>query len=256
VNLFKRALLERESRGPPMAALAALAAVALFLFAQPAAAVTVDHFVDGAFNISISASGPDVTSLNSGSMIGGYRYTDLSWTSGTPTSYSESARVVTGGTVLIWEEGDSIKGKLSILYNANGGGLGSGSGVDVTDGGAALQWLFACPVGGGDASTFDTTITAITTTGTEKWTGTFSGYGTFAMLFASGSVVSGTPDLTKVTSIQYMFDSAKGGVGGVGGGDYSFDLLGTGTIPEPVTMCGMLLGITGLVRYTRRRRAA
>ena len=222
-------------------------AAALFLLAQPVAASIIDDFNDGFFDISRTSPG-SVSSTDTGSMIGGYRNTTLQWDAGTGGYKVDSSVCALPSSVLIWEEGDSIKGKLTILYNANGAGLGGGAGVDVTDGGPSSQWLFACPVGGGDGSTFDVTITAKdASAATETWTGTFAGYGTFALPFSGGS---GSIDLNHVTSIQYLFDSAKGGVVvGNGGGDYTFDLLGT--TPEPATLSMLALG--GLLVIRRRR---
>ena len=130
----------------------ALVAGALTLaIAGPAGAITVDHFVDGTFNSAIGPGGPtaDVTSLDSGTMLGGYRLTTLHKDSGDTVNYSVKASVTATSHALIWEEGDSIKGTLSILYNANGAGLGTGSGVDVTDSNASSQWLFGVVAGGG-----------------------------------------------------------------------------------------------------------
>jgi len=243
----------------------ALVAGALTLaIAGTAEAITVDHFVDGVFDIGIGKNyGPgtaDVVSPNSGTMLGGYRLTTLHYDSGNTVDYSVSASVTATSHALIWEEGDSIKGTLSILYNANGAGLGSGSGVDVTDSNASSQWLFGVVAGGGDGSRFDITITVKdVSNATESFTGAFAGFGTFALPFSVGV---GSANLTQIKSIDYMFSSAKGGAFDpgpgtyAGGGDYTFDLIGTGTVPEPVTMAGLMMGVGGLVTYLRKRRAA
>jgi len=233
---------------------------AMALPATPGWATVIDHFVDGVFDMGIGKGhGPgtaDVTSLASGTMLGGWRLTTLHYDSGETVNHSEESRVTATSHALIWEEGDSIKGTLSALYNANGAGLGTGSGVDVTDSNASSQWLFGVLAGGGDGSRFDVTITVTDiSNATKSFTGTFAGFGTFALPFSAGV---GSADLMHVKSIQYMFDSAQGGViaAGAGGGDYTFDLIGTGT-PEPATMALLATGAAAsLVMRRRQQRRA
>jgi len=246
-----------------MAALAALAAVALFLFAQPAAAGTIDHFevtsggVGGIEYIGVSEynSNPSffaqtatfTDTVVSPSLLGGVRQVNLTWVSG---NHGGSGTVLLdpANSYLNYANTPGVDSKLLLTYN--GGDATNGfADTDFTDSGASdsilVKYLFS-DLG----STVKITVFDGVTSATQSMTAP-SGASIEAFLF-TGFTPSGGFNASSWNSINQVIVE----VDSVNAGDYKIDLLGSGTIPEPVTMCGMLLGITGLVRYTRRRRAA
>jgi hypothetical protein len=237
---------------------------ALLLTASQAPAVLIDHFDDGNFTIIVSDAAGTTNSTDTGTMIGGERETTLTWATPSPnTGFTDNARVVAGTSKLIWEQGDSIKGTLIVLYDGVGTANGTNDGlgdVDLSAGGA-IQFLFQSVASGGDGSSFQVTVEVKSGIGTgeggvktQSVTGMFSGFGTFGLDFSGLSGDAGF-DITKVDSIKYTFDSSMGGnPAGTGGGDYAFDLFGTGVVPEPLTMLGMFLGLGSVGAYIRKRR--
>jgi hypothetical protein len=231
--------------------------------ASQSSALVIDHFDDGDFLITVSSVTTSASSTDTGSMIGGERETTLTWVSGTETSTGqvEQDAPATPST-LVWDEGDSIKGTLKLLYDGVGtAGVGSNTdglgNVNLKVGGAS-QFVFNYGTVG-DGSTFEVTITVKSGIGeasvkTSTGNGQFGGSGLAAIDYTS---LAGDADLTKVDSIEYLFNSNLGGTPkGQGGGDYSFDLLEGGVIPEPVTMLGLFLGLGGVGAYIRKRRLA
>ncbi len=256
-----------------MSRITLLAGLAVLLIASgPALAVSIDHFVDGDFNIEqpVPPTATTYTSTDLGALIlGGERETTLYVASGTGQTVQATVDNIPGPPVsgiahtLLWSEGDSIKGTLKLLYDgvgtagvgANTDGLGN---VDLTNAGASTG--FDLMYGqDGDGSKFQVTITVVSGIGEASvQTSTYStfllGHGFALLPFTS---FTGTANFAAVDSVTYMFDSDKGGFNpeGYGGGDYSFDLLGTSNVPEPLTMAGLILGVGCLGRYVRRRAA-
>lgn len=250
-ELFKRA-------GP----IALMCACVVFLAAsQTSAIVVIDDFDDGTFLITQSDSAGSVSSTDTGTMIGGERETTLTWsTPASNTGYTDTAKVVATTSKLIWEQGDSIKGSLVLLYDGVGTADAGNDGLDDEDltTGGMTAFVIDVVVGGGDGSTFDVTIEVTSGIGegapkTQSVSGQFSGFGTKWLPHAGLSGDAGF-DITNVDAIKYTFDSTWGGIPkGTGGGDYTFDLLAS-SVPEPVTMLGMFLGLGSVGAYIRRRR--
>ncbi|MBM4020544.1 MAG: hypothetical protein FJ288_19875 [Planctomycetes bacterium] len=234
----------RETRGPPLAALVPLAAAALILLTQPAAALTIDTFSYGTLSLTQASVGSTSASESSlTDVIGGTRAATLTVTY---REYGDATAIVlTSPGILTWDEDDAIKGTLLLDY--------TGSYVaDFTDGGTTSgivvkftsdnhPWDLRIDVyEGANQSKYEATIAAVNGAGVV-----------FAPYVGFVPVTTGV-DFTKIDHVKFLFssdfDAAKGA-------DLSFDLVQTG-VSEPLTMAGLLMGVGSVGCYIRRRRLA
>ncbi|HUU89921.1 MAG TPA: PEP-CTERM sorting domain-containing protein [Phycisphaerae bacterium] len=235
--------------------------VVLLLASGPALGLTIDAFTDGDFTLSLFAPGPPwTTSVNTTgtSMINSDRDVTLTVASGTSsTSNVELDNSGAPGSLagsVIWTEGDNIRGTLQLLYDGAAGSIMNGIN-DFTDGGTSSQFL----IGFNNDHPLDVTIEVWTgqdageTAGNASVTKNFTLQATFVGIFpfADFSLIDPNLDFTDVDKLLYTFDSDPAPNGA---GDYDIRLLESGTIPEPVTMAGLLIGIGTLAGYVRKRR--
>jgi len=241
--------------------------VVLLLASGPALGLTIDALTDGDFTLSLTANNvfphtpPPPVSVNTTgtSMIDGDRDATLTMASGTFSS-SDVVLDNSGGSGslagwVVWTEGDNIRGTLQLLYDGAAGSITNGIN-DFTDSGTSSQFL----IGFNNDHPLDVTI--------EVWTGqdgggevaanasvtkNFTQQASFVGIFpfAQFTVQDPNLDLTDVDKLLYTFDSHPAPNGG---GDYAIEFLESGTIPEPVTMAGLLIGIGTLAGYVRKRR--
>ena len=203
--------------------------------------------------------------MSSGNMavsdvIGGYRDVILTLTdagSGSQPSNSMLSISLPAEHQLVWNNNDGNRSKSEVKYFGSAGTGFAPRGP--TDGGAATQWIFAYGTWATGDAAERVTITAYSGLASTTWqttlTNTPTGFGGTAVIPYSADItgtIGGGANMTAITGIDYSFDMTPSLSGGK---NYSFDTLDYGTVPEPVTMCGMLLGITGLVRYVRKRVA-
>jgi len=226
-----------------MRTLGTLAGLAvLAVMATPAGAVIIDHFDQGtSFNLTtwgLPLSPPPVTTATwteSGltNVLGGTRNVDLTWMGGDNGGHNHLDFQAVNSYVNL-DDDVTLVARLKLSY--------AFSATDFTDGGTSnsvLVRFLASDLG----STTKVTLTD-----------SLAGTGSLTVLTPSGpsdeiflfSLFSGSLDFTKITSVVYQIDT-------VPSGDYRIDLLGSGYVPEPVTMAGLVLGIGGLVGYARRR---
>ena len=234
-----------------------MGACAMLLSASQAKAVLIDHFIDGDFTLAVAFNGAAASAQQTGSMLGGYR--DVTLIADGGSSQSEHAIVNQNPAIgypshLSWSEDDSIYGRLILKYDANGGGLNS----EFTDGGASTQLLVGYETDGHRVDLTVEVVTGLGTTGQQTATASVTipaspiG-GTAVIPFSAFVANNALINLTDLDRITYTFNSSQA----VGyGGDYYFDLLGSGTVPEPVTMLGMFLGLGSVGAYIRKRRMA
>lgn len=233
-------------------------------------AVTVDHFTDGDFStaLSVPVGGippalPMSTGIltQAGSMIGGSRDVVMTITSaGSAISSSDVDNSGGSGSLphwVQWDEGDQIRGTLSITYGGSGGYIPNVLN-DFTDGGANTYFglrfnndhpldvtisVFTGQNGGGE-----TALSASKTYSLAMQVGIFA----FIAPFTDFTAITPGLDLTDVDRVVFTFDSTPAPNGG---GDYQIDAIMT-TVPEPVTMAGLMMGVGSLVGYARKRRKA
>ncbi|HUU82947.1 MAG TPA: PEP-CTERM sorting domain-containing protein [Phycisphaerae bacterium] len=238
----------------------------LMLMSRPALGLTIDAFTDGDFTLSLMANNvfphtpPPPVSLNTTgvSMIDSDRDVTLTMASGTfSSSDAEVDNSGASGSLagwVVWTEGDNIRGTLQLLYDGAAGSITNGIN-DFTDAGASKQFL----IGFNNDHPLDVTIevwtgqdgggeTAATASVTKNFALAASFVGIFP--FAEFTVQDPNLDLTDVDKLLYTFDSTPAPNGG---GDYALEFLESGTIPEPVTVAGLLIGLSTLAGYVRRR---
>ena len=235
---------------PPWAIRADVVAVCLIVV-SPAWALSIDGFADGDFSDSQAAPGSSLTT-QAGSMIGGEREVTLTWTSGGVVDIDDVEAIVNPAVlnVLNWNMDDAIIGNLGILYDGVGTPVGGLGDVDLTDAGLSSEFLIKHQFG--DGSAVKITITVVSGGGTSVATKKFASTIATDVLMIPFSDLVGGADLTAVDSIDYLFTNDTGNIGLIpdGGGDYKFDILGTG-VPEPATLALLLLG--GLALLRRRK---
>jgi hypothetical protein len=230
-----------------------MGACAMLLSASQAKALVIDHFDDGVFAISVpdAPGSADSGEVVAATVVGGFRKVHLIWST-PPSDPGESARanVQANSSRLIWNEDDSIAGTLDVLYD--GGGTGISPLVDLDADGSTG---FAVGTDMGDGALYHVTITITDSGGnTSSVSGSDINHNTLNVLFLPFSSLSGTADINTVKSIDFLFDS-NGAHGVDDGGDYHIHFLET-TVPEPLTMLGMVFGLGSVGAYIRKRRMA
>lgn len=244
----------------------------VLVLAASATAVTVDLFEEGqllsqhqdagdpsilkvgkVWDSSINANiYPDLDwSLETGlvDVLGGSRYVQLDLIEPSPSTDADNysnAQIVISGGYLDFSNPSGFKTKLSLVYDNNGNGLGN---IDFTDGGdsdAVLIKLLSSDLGG----EFTVIATDVNGTTSQLKQAPVVNPGDPPVIMAFRFVDFDVPtfDWTAVKAIEYQFDALTSG-------DYQIDLLGTGTIPEPMTMSAVFASLAGLGGYLRRRRS-
>jgi len=228
------------------------------------ATTVIDHFATGSFG-TLTVQGTNGATATSGNIvasgaIGGYRDVILTLTakgSGADNSNASlSISLPDDLHQLTWNNLDGNRSTLEVKYFGSGG---TGFAVQDLTVGGATQWVFDY----GQFATGDApekvTITAYSGSDSTTWqmivqnTPTGSGGVGIIPYSASVSHTGSGADLAAVTGLDYFFDMTPSLSGGK---NYSFDAFDTGTIPEPLTMAGLLLGIGSVVGYARKRRVA
>jgi hypothetical protein len=245
-----------------------MGACAMLMSASQAGAVLIDHFESGDFilNLAYNAGGlPQSTGIQSqvgvaANLIQSNRSDELTIVGPAVIGFDVSNAKVdqtNAPSILTWQEGDSLFGTLTMIYHGSGAAFAPL--VDLTDAGASTQFLFRYATDG-LGHPIEVTIDVFSgasdhSTKTLLMPGTLgvAGATTAAIPFSSFSAVGTAADFTQATKVMFTFDSqfAQGG-----GGDYFFDTFETGTVPEPLTMLGMFLGLGGVGAYIRKRRMA
>lgn len=243
-------------------------AAAVLVLAQPVMAITViDDFTTGLFELTRLSAGTSSGTLGGAGILGGEREVILEWRTGTP-GQPASATVGTKYLasepegLLRWNEADQIIGSLTLIYDGTDvAGVAPGLGnVDLTNNGQETGIV----IGYWQDGRWKVTINIETWDGatklvsTAEFTAVSNGrtpFGTTETAFIPWTAfvgsANGSANPASVDAIVFTFDSALAG----GGGDYEFNFLAS-SVPEPVTMAGMFLGLAGLGRYVRRRRMA
>ena len=233
---FKKVVLRgTHCHSPPGLSLAAVVAVCLIV-ASPAWALTIDDFSDGTFIVAVDAPWPDTdTDSQSGltDVIGGQRDVLLTFISDTGTDGGE-ARVENDPPIfqLKYENDPNTITILELEY-----GLGADLDADFTgDTAFFIDFLYSDL---GASVDFE----VITGAGSDTVThSTPAGPNLLMFGFAEFSGV----DMADVDQIHITINPPASG-------DYRIDLIGS-LIPEPLTMAGLFMGITGLAGYVRKRR--
>jgi hypothetical protein len=216
------------------------------LAASNASAITVDHFDNSrAFDLIVgTASGgatqTDTLSGPAAFNLGGTRVETLALNqnTGNLSTAGEASHTPSSATLLTFSNGSLARSTLTLTY--------SFAVTDFKAGGAnELEVLFAAADLGGET----TVVTATDSAGrTSTDTVTQPSTGSFTQLFLY-SAFTGTANFNFLTGLSYQLQSTVDG-------DYALDSLFTnnGSVPEPVTMFGLVMGLGGLTQYIRRRR--
>lgn len=262
--------------------LVALVAAAL---TAPASALTViDDFTEGGLPLKVEIDLPfggasvipyDYT-FETGltSVLGGTRKMELELEAGSPGSDTNGdAKIFALEGKLIYSNDDGVNSFLTLTYDADGmantapgtavypipGGTvvnklvhdGPGLGADLAQGGANVSVLI--DILSTDLSG-DIMVTVVDSGGTvaeKAETFVSQGAGTIAFNFVDFAVTDvgddGVVNWSNIDSVQFVFDPIEAG-------DMTFSILGTGTIPEPLTMLAVGSAIAGVGGYIRRRR--
>jgi hypothetical protein len=241
--------------GPVMA----MCVCALLMSRSQISATTIDHFdvTDTGLTKFIGVSefndSPDFFAQTASfqdivvdpDLLGGSRKVDLSWVSGNDGG-SGRAILNPANHYINFQNSEDVKSNLVLTYDGDCVSNGFAD-TDFTDGGSSDSILVLYL--GAD---FGSTVIVTVYDGVKSATQTMlspAGPSTEAFLF-SGFTPSGgfTPgSWTSINKVIVEIDS-------VPSGDYKIDLLGTGVIPEPLTMLGVFLGLGSLGAYIRRRR--
>jgi hypothetical protein len=214
-------------------------------------AITIDHFdqTTGNVNIELNTSGPtgSYTTPASSSetglsmVIGGNRDMLLEWVAGDSGGRNHLFLDPTTSLLKLSND-DSMTCKLTLTYNFSASESFSAYSAIVLN-------YFSNDLGGSD-----TTCTLYTDATDWSYLSIMqpSGASTANYLFSSLIVGGGTGvDLSNVNKLVFMLDTTN-----VPSADVSIHSIDVGQpVPEPVTIAGILLGIGGLVRYTRKRAA-
>ncbi len=258
--------------------LVALMAAAL---TTPASALTViDDFSDGGVPpLSVSArvagdpeapesgwAGGDIdysSTFETGlsGVLGGTRKMELELQTVTGTYKEGTAYVDRALGVVEYSNASGVDSVLTLTYDADDSGNVDGDGKLVHDGGGLAADLSQ---GGANVSVLieilstdlngDIMVTVVDGGGTvaeRAETFVSQGAGTIAFDFADFVVLNGgddgVVDWTDIDTVQFVFDPIEAG-------DMTFSILGTGTIPEPLTMLAVGSAVVGVGGYIRRRR--
>lgn len=212
-------------------------------------AIVIDDFDNGAVSMTRSAVGTS-TSHQTGSlshMLGGHRDIKLSVTSVLIPLTSSDIEVATSFGLLSFSNDAKVKGKMEVLWDANGSGLG---GLDLTDGGLddklKVEYLFSDL---GSSLTF--VVTDMLNNSSKMTLATLSGASVQQFPFIDFTPVAATSaDFTNVKAVKLTLDAPTSG-------DYIIDLIATASPnPEPTTATLGLMGLLATALVGHRRRTA
>jgi hypothetical protein len=231
-----------------------MGACAMLLSASQAGAVIIDHFQsalspDTHIGAVLSVNGANTldcsTQTGLATVLGGSRKAILHYLSGTGTGSEASSEDITSPDhFLTYNNGSDDTSELTLIYNGTGSGLG-----DLTAGGATqiILNLFRADL---NASVKITAVDSANNTASDT--------------------INVLTDITVPTPLVFPFSDFAGvnfsniksltvlltNVNNTVAVDYEIDAIETNTVPEPLTMLGMFLGLGGVGAYIRKRRMA
>lgn len=212
-----------------------LALMSIAMSSSASADVLIDHFTTGSGGLTTSAASPVTigpTNFPAAGAIGGSRTLTLSKTSG---GVGQTSFISSGTETLDYSNTALSQSIASVLWDANGGGLG---GLNWTA--LGLGYLSVNSITGDLGVVLTFTVNG---TSTLSIANPVAGQTLFAFSnFSSPGVFS------SVNSVQLTFTST------VDGPDFIVDFVAA--VPEPSTVISsvMLLGLGGIVAYRRRKR--
>ena len=234
-------------------------ACAMLMSASQASAVVIDHFnvtqgnVNHLLRVSEFSETPEffpqvdsfTDSVVSVDLLGGCRKVTLTWLTGNHGG-SAAASVFPANDYFNYSNTSGVTSKVVLTYDGDNVTDGFAN-TDFTDGGGSDSILVRY-IEADFGSTVIVTVydgvnvasqTLLSPSGASVQDFQFSG-------FSGGFTTANWQSINKVV-VE---------IDGVIAGDYKIDLLGSGTIPEPLTMAGMFLGLGSLGAYIRKRRMA
>jgi hypothetical protein len=236
-----------------------MGASAMLLSASQGWATTIDHFNVTQGNVNhlltvaqysesplfLPQSASFTDAAVSVDLLGGNRKVNLDWLSGNHGG-SAGVSLYPANHYLNYSDTAGVTSKLVLTYDGNDVTNGFAD-TDFTDGGTSNSILVQFI----DAD-FGSTVKVTVYDGVNV--------ASLSMLSPAGPSVesflytnfSGGFTLANWQSINKVVVE----IDGVAAGDYKIDMIGSGTIPEPLTMLGTFLGLGSLGAYIRRRRMA